>query len=526
MQSNIQYVDEATTYVDEANNNNGEAQAPLQVSINEKGFLPSYIKRKIIPHFADLNNLPKHMDNPLWQEIQTVCGLTLPEMVRVMNARCKCQQPSHEPMGQPLTKAELLSLTRHNKKVKKSPALHFTNLYFDVIITICEILDIDTLLSLYLALKKYVPLNPRNTSSAIEGLTWVINKKLDAMKVTIRGNKPERFVHPCYGLNTTATHILRNLAKYDTIDLSNEILNHICYLSGQDITKYISNLIADYTVNFNTPGLKQASKSLNREFGMVRQNKMLADQLRVIMVRSVCNNLEKKMGPFYNEVLIDESGNTPNCFAHPIHILQQIVKKMSQEQLVPFAKHVHTGLQANIKTLRRIKVPEKVGVLAKKVELKQQAMNVVLEALKESDLKKELAACYVKVESYSHMEAEARKNKIESDARRKKRRADWQAYAQAQQARAQQAQQAQQAQAQAQLHAQQAHQIQMFQDYQLPPPPQQTLAEEEEEEELKVTPFHHQGRDYYKGIDSEIIYDVESQEAIGIWDGTQIVAIV
>ena len=108
----------------ESNKYDGEAQAPLQVSISiNEGFLPSYIKRKILPHFADLNNLPKSMDNPLWQEIQTVCGLTLAEMVRVMNARCQA-----EPMGQPLTKAELLSLTRHDKKVKKKSEFCIINL--------------------------------------------------------------------------------------------------------------------------------------------------------------------------------------------------------------------------------------------------------------------------------------------------------------------------------------------------------------------------------------------------------------
>jgi len=511
----------------ESNKYDGEAQAPLQVSICSdvsicKGFLPSYIKRKILPHFANLNNLPKSMDNPLWEEIQTVCGLTLAEMVTVMNARCQAAPA----MGQ----APAVTI----KKQKKVPALHFTNLHFDIIITICEILDIDTLLSLYLALKKYVPLNPRNTTSAIEGLTWVINKKLDKLSLvsTVRGNKPNT---PMVWEMNTITHRLQKLAKYDITDLPFDIISRICYLRGGQPS--IPHYIADYTVNLNTPGIKKYAKNQESTFGMIRKNKGLADQLRYVMIKSVCRNIEKKLIPFYNEVLIDESGYRPNCFAHPIHILQQIVSNISQEQLAPFAKHVHTGLQADIKTLKRLKVPQKVGALAKKVTLKQQAMAVVLQALEEGDLKKEIAPCYVKVESYANMEAEARKKKAQRDARNKA----WREAAQARQA----AYAAQEA-ARVKYYAQQAQQLPTAQAQQLPtgqlptgqllptgqqqlPTAQQQLptAQAQEEEEVPdVTEFNHEGRDYYKGIDSEIIYDIESHEAIGIWDGTQIVAIV
>ena len=81
------------------------------------------------------------------------------------------------------------------------------------------------------------------------------------------------------------------------------------------------------------------------------------------------------------------------------------------------AVHRVVPLVHPLPSFQHSKHPPQVRTCSDQVDLKQQAIKVVLEALAEGALKTEIAAFYVKAESYAHMETEARKKKAEYDTK-------------------------------------------------------------------------------------------------------------
>ena len=198
---------------------------------------------------------------------------------------------------------------------------------------------------------------------------------------------------------------MRKLAAHDNRHMSPVLLHHICNISGIAFD-IIPLALINYKAYENIPGCKSLGRK-SQWISVIRQNDLLAHTLKYILVNLVKNKPAKRLNKLF-DITVNETGKFPECFVDPTKQLTYVLAKMSQEHLAPFSRHVHTSLQANIKTLKRLKVPEKVDALVKTIYLKQQAMAVVLKALAEGDLKKEISEFYVNTEFYTNLKALAR----------------------------------------------------------------------------------------------------------------------
>ena len=139
---------------------------------------------KIKAEFSCINNLPNSTEHPLWDKIHKVCNLTLAEVVALMNVRCSTNANDLD-VAAPIPTIPIKTTTITNAVT--APIIikgtTFIHLHFDVVIQIAELLPLDTIVSLYIAIKKIQLLATnydRQARNLKEALIMVINKKISA----------------------------------------------------------------------------------------------------------------------------------------------------------------------------------------------------------------------------------------------------------------------------------------------------------------------------------------------------------
>lgn len=281
---------------------------------------------KIKAEFSSINNLPKSTENPLWDEIRNVCNLTLAEVVALMNVRCglttTTMNVSIAPISRKTITAPMPNTSAPARIVLKGTT--FIHLHFDVVIQIAELLPLDTIISLYIATKKFQLLATnyhRQTKNIKEALIMVINKRMSLLERNDREDILKR-----------VAHIITDAADIHHMPL-NFIYNILYKKSSKSnpVDLYIvPSLLADHSSLFTTRGRIMKARENNRRFGYMRnKNLPMLDHLRNCWATRVSRHPEKYFHDFCLNGILNINSIYPNCFAYPVYTFTQLLKKIN-----------------------------------------------------------------------------------------------------------------------------------------------------------------------------------------------------
>ena len=280
---------------------------------------------KIKAEFSCINNLPNTTEHPLWDKIHKVCNLTLAEVVALMNVRCGIN--SNTTMNVPIVPIKNITAPMPNTSAPAPIIIKgttFIHLHFDVVIQIAELLPLDTIVSLYIAIKKIQLLATnyeRQARNLKEALIMVINKKINFLESNDREDILKRVAHlitDAADIHHMPLNFIYNIL-YKKSSKSNPVLKYL-----------VPSLLADHTSLFKTRGRIIISKDNNRRFGYMRnKNLPMLDHVRNCWVTCASRNPEKCLHYFCLNAILDIDSMYPNCFAHPVYTFTQLLKKIN-----------------------------------------------------------------------------------------------------------------------------------------------------------------------------------------------------
>ena len=238
-----------------------------------------------------------------------------------------------------LAKKERIALDEAKASSASDGKIKFTDLYEDIVLNIGEYLDLESSIALFLAVHtetEYVP--------AVSATRKITLRKLAAIN-------PGGLAH------IKSINLLIFLGKISEKDLRNigSLVSFATIIEKlSDYNLLLNYALADHTTLFQEPGLIKQSKDLHKQYGHVRQNKYLVEELHSAWLELAVktqSDLDKYYYAVFNIVRadLDDGGDVldrliANCFDDPLARLGALCERIPIKNVVRLTDTIYESI--------------------------------------------------------------------------------------------------------------------------------------------------------------------------------------